>query len=163
MRAVSNSGPLIHLSWIGHLDLLTKLCEEVVVPPAVRDEVLAAAEGTLGLNRIQGALTSGDLVVRAPDSTGGSAYSLDLGETETLLLAEQINADCVLTDDRSVRRAAVRRGLQVKGTLGILPDARDAGLIPAALPLVHELRRVGQWFSDDLVKAVAEEEAGEQA
>ena len=40
MRAVSDAGTLIHLSWIQQVDLLERIFEEVFVPPAVRDEVL---------------------------------------------------------------------------------------------------------------------------
>jgi predicted nucleic acid-binding protein len=42
VRAVSNAGPIIHLSWIGRLDLLATVFEEVLVPLAVREEVLRA-------------------------------------------------------------------------------------------------------------------------
>jgi predicted nucleic acid-binding protein len=40
VTAVSNAGPIIHLSWIGRLDLLAALFEEGLVPLAVREEVL---------------------------------------------------------------------------------------------------------------------------
>ncbi len=43
-RFVVNASPLILLSRIDRLDLLTKLADEVVVPEAVREEVLAGAE-----------------------------------------------------------------------------------------------------------------------
>jgi predicted nucleic acid-binding protein len=44
VRAVSDAGPIIHLSWIGQLELLEGLFEEVLVPEAVRDEVLPAVD-----------------------------------------------------------------------------------------------------------------------
>jgi predicted nucleic acid-binding protein len=70
MRAVSDAGPLIHLSWIDQLDLLNQLFEEIVVPRSVRDEVLASPADTLGLDHIQPAFADRWLQVRVP--TGSS-------------------------------------------------------------------------------------------
>ena len=162
MRAVSDAGPLIHLSWIDQLGLLDRLFEEVLVPPAVRDEVLASPAGTLGLDRIQRAFAEGWLQVTAPAGplrlTRSVADALDRGEAEALLLAEEIRADLLITDDAPARAEATRRGLGVVGTVGVLTQARDQGLVPAALPLLLELRRLGQWMSEALLQTIREEE-----
>jgi predicted nucleic acid-binding protein len=162
MRAVSDAGPLIHLSWIDQLDLLDQLFEEVVVPPSVRDEVLASPADTLGLDHIQRAFADGWLRVRVPTGplrlTRNAADALDQGEAEAMLLAEEITADLFITDDALARTEAVRRGLGVVGTVGVLTEARKLGLIPATLPFVLELRRLGQWMSQALVQAVRDEE-----
>jgi predicted nucleic acid-binding protein len=163
MRAVSDAGPLIHLSWIDQLALLDRLFEEVFVPPAVRDEVLASPTGTLGLDRIQWAFAEGWLQVKAPTGplrlTRSVSDALDRGEAEALILSEEIGADFLITDDAPARAEAARRGLQVVGTVGVLTASRDRGLIPAALPLLLELRRLGQWISDALLQTVEEDEA----
>lgn len=164
MRVVVDAGPVIHLSWIGRLDLLEHLFEEVFLPPAVRDEVLAPPPGTLGLEGIQRALAAGWLRVQAPSGhtppAPGAPGSLAAGESAALLLAEELGADLVLTDDAAARAEARRRGLEVMGTVGVLIEAREQELIPAAAPLLLELRRLGQWFSDELVQAVQEDERG---
>ena len=163
MRAVSDAGPLIHLSWIGQLGLLERIFEEVFVPPAVRAEVLASPAGTLGLDRIQRAFAEGWLQVRTPTRPSrlsrSAADALDQGEAEALLLAEEIRADVLITDDAPARAEATRRGLRVVGTVGVLAQARDQGLVPAVLPLVLELRHLGQWMSERLVQTVRDEEA----
>ena len=43
------------------------------------------------------------------------------------------------------------------GTLGIVLRAKQAGLVPAARPLVNELLRKGLYLSKDLVKLALEE------
>lgn len=58
MRAVANAGPLIHLSWIGRLDLLPALFDEVLVPLAVQDEVLHAGPDVLGLAALRAAFAT---------------------------------------------------------------------------------------------------------
>lgn len=84
--------------------------------------------------------------------------NLDLGESQAILLARELEADSLITDDAVARTVAKRHGLRVVGTIGILTGARDRGLIPPALPLVLELRRVGQWIGDALVQVIRAEE-----
>jgi hypothetical protein len=45
------------------------------------------------------------------------------------------------------------------GTIGLLIEAREQRLIPAAAPLLLELRRLGQWLSEELLQAVQQEES----
>jgi uncharacterized protein len=77
-----------------------------------------------------------------------------VAEAEAILLSEEISADLILSDDASARAAAQQRGLDVMGTVGVLIEARERGLIAAAVPLLMELRRLGQWLGDDLIEAV---------
>lgn len=161
MIVVLDSGPVIHLSWLDHLDLLERQFEEVFVPPAVRDEVLRAPAGTLGLEGIQHAFAQGWLSVRLParDVLDPAAIrKLGAGETEAFLLADELRAALFITDDATARAEALRRGFEVTGSLGVLTGARQRGLIPAVLPLLLELRRLGQWVSDDLVDTIRRQE-----
>jgi predicted nucleic acid-binding protein len=54
---------------------------------------------------------------------------LDPGESEAITLATEVNADVVLIDEQAGRQEAVRRGLRVAGTLSVLDEAEQAGLI----------------------------------
>lgn len=51
------------------------------------------------------------------------------GEQEAIVLAEQLQPDALIMDDRDGRQEAVRRGLPIIGTLGVLNDAAERGLI----------------------------------
>ncbi|MBI3978855.1 MAG: hypothetical protein HY331_11780 [Chloroflexi bacterium] len=140
MRAVLDAGPIIHLSWLNHLDFLDRLFEEVIVPPAVRDEVLAAPAGTLGLDRIQEALARGRIQVHEVRGSAwpeaATMHSLGRGETEAIQLTEESRAGLLVTDDADARKLALRRGIRVTGTLGILKAARESGLVSSVLPLL---------------------------
>lgn len=128
---------------------------------AVRDEVLAAPAGTLGLDRIAEALADGWLQA-APLVVGGAQQvapeTLGRGEWEALVLAEELGIDLFITDDAEARSEATAAGLEVTGTLGVLTLAREREIIPAVLPLLLELRNLGQWIGDDLIQAVRTQE-----
>lgn len=80
-----------------------------------------------------------------------------------IALARSLKADLVLIDERQGRRIARRLGLTVKGTLGLLVEARRQGLVPELRPLLHRLRDQGAWLGDPLIqetlRAVGEEDA----
>ena len=54
---------------------------------------------------------------------------LGRGEREAIQLAEEQRASLLLIDERRGQSEAVRRGLSTTGTLGVLLDAGEAGLI----------------------------------
>ena len=54
---------------------------------------------------------------------------LDPGESEAIALASEIHADVVLMDEQAGRQEAARRGLKVAGTLSVLDEAEQAGLV----------------------------------
>lgn len=166
MRAVSDAGPLIHLSWIDQLSLLEELFEAVDVPVAVRDEVLAAPAGTLGRDKLEAFVRSSNVQVVEepfPGSAMETRAGLGQGEIQALRLASAIGADMVLSDDAAARAEAKRLGLNVAGTVGVLVAARDHGFLPAALPLLLELRDMGQWLSDGLIAGVSDTEPPHRA
>jgi predicted nucleic acid-binding protein len=62
-----------------------------------------------------------------------------LGETEVLALALESSGAVVIVDDALARRVAETLGIKLRGTLGILIDAKRAGLIAAVAPILDEL------------------------
>jgi predicted nucleic acid-binding protein len=88
------------------------------------------------------------------------ADALDPREAEALLLAEEIGADLLTSDDAPARAEVKRTDVDAVGTVGISTEACNQGFVPAALALLLELRRLGQWMSEGLLQAAREEEAG---
>lgn len=83
--------------------------------------------------------------VEAP--TGAAALDLETdlghGETEVLgLVLERDDAVAVL-DDRLARRVARTLDVPLTGTLGILPDAKKAGMVESVTPLIDHLQKLG--------------------
>jgi predicted nucleic acid-binding protein len=51
-------------------------------------------------------------------------------------------------DDLAARRCAATLGVPVRGTLGLVLIAKQRGEIPAARPVLEELRQAGMYLSD---------------
>lgn len=161
MRAVADSGPLIHLSWIDRLGLLPSIFDEVIAPAAVRGEVLRAGSGVPGVVALQRAFSAGWLTAQRVADTArveSLRARLDRGEAEAIVLMEETDADLILIDDRRARHYAAEQGLALTGTIGILQTARARGLIPAVPPLLVELRRLGFRVSVELEDRIRREE-----
>jgi len=117
VSAVADTGPLIHLSEIGSLDLLDVL-DRLYVPETVYEE-LAAGSVPDGLEEL-----SYELVTASQSSETDA--ELDAGETAALTVA--IEHDCVLlTDDMAAREVATEADVEVHGSIGViaLAHARD--------------------------------------
>ncbi len=76
---------------------------------------------------------------------------LDRGEAEAIVLAQDLNAELLIMDERLARRHAQRLGLTLTGVLGVLLKAKQQGLVPLVKPLIEQLRQGGIWLSDALV------------
>jgi len=61
------------------------------------------------------------------------------GETEVLMLALEMREAVAVLDDALARQMAETLGLHFTGTLGLLLDAREAGLVAEVRPLLDKL------------------------
>jgi predicted nucleic acid-binding protein len=155
-RFIVNASPVIFLTQIQALRLLKDLAGEVVIPTAVKHEVLAGAGYHDSLVPVE---FPSWMVVRPdlpllPEVAG---WDLGAGESQVLVHAAT-SPDCeAVLDDLQARRCARGLGILTTGTLGILLRAKRAGLIPAARPLVEDLLYKGLYLS----RAVVESALGE--
>lgn len=153
MRAVVDSSPLIVLGKVRRLDLLSALYEEIVIPPAVVDEVLAKIEHvTPDLRQF----VERSRVQAVQNMTLVQTLSVDLGrgEAEAIALAAEIGDALLLMDDADGRRVARAIGLRVAGVLGVLVEAKYRGVVPAVRPLLDAVSNEGFWLSESLQRAV---------
>lgn len=100
MIVVSDTSPLTALLTVGQAELLPKLFREVVIPDAVRIELL----------RNHPRLPDWLRVASVKDSAQAERYSriVDAGEAEAIELARELHADQLLIDERKGRRLAVQ-------------------------------------------------------
>jgi predicted nucleic acid-binding protein len=79
--------------------------------------------------------------------------SLHGGESEVVVLAEELHADLVIMDDSAARRELTQRGITFIGTAGSLIVAKSRGLINALKPELDQLRACGFRLSDRVYRA----------
>ncbi|HEX5154071.1 MAG TPA: DUF3368 domain-containing protein [Parafilimonas sp.] len=154
MIIVSDTSPVANLLLIGQLPLLEKLFGEVIIPPAVHKEIIALHD--LG-NDITGYTTSKYIKIIHPKNSGKIAsllITLDEGEAEAIVLAEELNARYLLIDERLGAATANKIGIKTIGLLAVLISAKERKLIDAVKPLITLLRHQGFWMSEKLILQV---------
>lgn len=158
MIVVADAGPLIHLSLLGRIDLLATLYGRITIPDLVYQEVVHSGEGLAGSKEVREADWI-DVVEHAPraDLFRLLRAQLDPGEAAAIWLAAERKAELLLSDDRQARLAAERLGFRVRGSLGILAEAKRRGLLAEVAPLFAELREKGVWLSSDLTDKILRE------
>ncbi len=152
MTVVSDTSPLNYLAQIGYLDILPRLYGEIVIPQGVVKE-LANAGAPDAVRRLIQAIPDW-LTVRNPKKIDVT-IALGLGETEAISLAVELKAERILLDDRAAYRAAVERGLNAAGTLTVLADAADYGLLEIGMA-IDKLRATNFRASDAVLKRLLE-------
>lgn len=65
-----------------------------------------------------------------------------------LLLALEFTHPIVILDDAQARRHAQQMGLRLTGTLGILLDAKQHGLVSSVTALIDDLQSLGFRISE---------------
>lgn len=140
MIVVADTTPLLYLSRIGRVAILRSLYEQLVVPRTVWEEAVLARPQARGIDDLLGAtwITVSDRAeLEGVDPALEEA--LDPGEAAAITLAELLGAALLLIDERKGRAIARERGLKIRGTLGVLVEARHAGHIPSLRDVLDEL------------------------
>jgi len=150
MIVISDSSPLNYLILIGRADLLHKLYGQVLIPPAVNNE-LQRDSTPPPVRQWMTAAPPWLKVHQAAASPDASLNRLGPGEREAIALAEELHADAILIDERDGRRIAERRHLRVIGTLQILSTAAESGLIDLP-PVLAQLQETSFRASEGLLK-----------
>ena len=63
----------------------------------------------------------------------------------------------VIADDRTARREAKKRGIACLGSLRVLKEAKQAGIIDTVTPVAAALRQAGLHLSDALYQGFLRE------
>lgn len=95
-------------------------------------------------------------IFKTPLSSTAVPLVRDLGpgETEVIMLAME-SSDCVvILDDALARKTAEQLGIKVTGTLGVLLDAKRAGLIDDLTSVINHLQVLNFRLAPHTRKAV---------
>lgn len=133
MIVVSDTTPLISLMKIGHLNLLEKYFGEVHIPEAVFHELTSNNRFSHEAEQIKNCEFI--YVQKVQDQKAVEilrrATGLDLGESEAIVLSDNMQADLLLMDEAKGRDVAEQMGIRIMGTVGLLVASYQSGNIEA--------------------------------
>ena len=130
MRLVVDTGPLIALSKTGHLDLLPRLFDDIVIPATVLGEIAKPGETRPGCEiQNRGWITARSVATVARVELQQSC-DIGAGEAEAILIATGApDSTILLIDERRARRVAIERGLHTLRTGALLVAAARRSLL----------------------------------
>ncbi len=146
MLIVSDTSPIINLATIGHLWLLPKIYEQIIIPQSVYDEIVIVGTGEPGADEVRLASWIEVRLCRPSVLWNQLQLELDAGEAEALALAVELQADRVLIDERRGRQKAIELSLKPLGVLGILLRAKQDNHIVQVKPLLDRLIDEADFF-----------------
>jgi uncharacterized protein len=162
MGIVSNTSPLSNLAVIGEIQLLQQIYSKILIPPIVHTELMRLPEIQPAISTL---INVGWLEIQLPNNLQllqTLNQTLDPGEAAAISLSIELNADRLLIDERIGRTIAVQYGLKIRGLLGILVNAKNQGLIPAAKPLLDRLISEAGFRVSQTLYSRTLQESGEQ-
>jgi hypothetical protein len=154
MIVISDTTAVSSLYRIGKLELLQILFHEIILPPAVFEELLELEKFGYDISTIKNADW-----IQVKHATNQAlifdlAETLDLGESEAIALAQEMQADLLLIDEKRGRLKANELGIATTGLVGVITQLKKAGYIEAVKPLLDELRNTGFWIHDHFYQKI---------
>jgi predicted nucleic acid-binding protein len=154
MLVVSDATPLNVLIRAGYAGVLNALFGTVVIPMAVAAELTHDATPQVVRDWLRN--RPAWLAIKAPKQLDAGAPR-NRGEREAISLAKELGADLFLADDARARAAAMRIGIPVVGTIGVLEASAAKRLIDlrraiASLPPDFLLRLNPRLIEDALTR-----------
>ena len=147
MIVVSDTTPLSELCKVDKLDLLQTVFGKVIIPQQVYEELttgnhpaVLAVKSALWLE--VRSINNNQIVEQLQLET-----DLDVGECSAIILAEELNADQLLIDEKAGRKVAISRGLPIIGLVGVIILAKEQGLIDNVKDILDDLISKGTRIS----------------
>lgn len=147
--AVADAGSLRYLAVLGQLEILPEIFTLIYVPEAVQAELLNASTPAPAQSWMKNLPTW----MRIATPKNPRAFPrLHRGESSAIQLALEISADALLIDEFLGRRVGTEQGVVCMGTIGILEEAANLGLLDLA-EAFRQLRTTNFFGSEKLFEA----------
>ena len=152
---VVDASPIISLAKLNKTSLMMELCEELIIPSAVAEEINRGTgndPAKLWLQKFGNAYVK-DI---GPIEPIISAWDLGRGETEVINWAKTNTDWLPVLDDRAARNCTRSLGIRTFGTIGIIVLAKKQQRIESIVPLLKKLEKVGFRINRNLYDAAVE-------
>jgi predicted nucleic acid-binding protein len=152
MIVVSDTTPLISLLKIDRLDLFEKLFGQVLIPKTVFNELTDDVRFKEEAEQIKSSEYIKIKSVINHESVGilKKNTGLDQGESEAIILTDEVRADILLMDEAKGRVISMQRGIKIMGTIGILIAAYENDIITAneAMKCIDGLQKANRHIGE---------------
>jgi predicted nucleic acid-binding protein len=137
---ICDTSALIALHQVGLLHILPGLSPTIIVPAAVAQELATGLSEGHDAPDVAGLKW---LSIRTPAARPAlpDANLLGVGESDVISVAIETPGTVAVPDEITARRVASQFGIAFTGTLGLLVDAKNRGMIQAVAPVLLELDR----------------------
>ncbi len=146
---ISDTSCLILLDKIGELEILSKLFGTIITTTEVASEF--------------GQLLPSWIEIKQPSDKNYQSIieaSVDKGEASAIALAIELDDCLLIIDDLKGRKFANQLGLTIIGTIGIIVDAKLAGIITSVKPILTKIKLTNFRITEQL-EAVILKRSGE--
>lgn len=147
---IADSGPIFSLAIINKLEILTSLFDIIRIPIAVWEEITLNKK-TEQYHRIYEFFHDKTQKIK---SFNELTFLMDYGESESVILYKELQADYLLIDNRKARKIAENLGLNCIGTIGLLSIAKDRKIISELRPLFEFFLKNKRFYSIELLNAI---------
>ena len=151
MVIVSDTTTLSNLFMIQKLWILEKLYGNVIIPEAVLYELEKLKLNKLNISQITDSTWIKIQPVMNESLVAILSESLDRGESEAIVLAQELRADLLIIDEIKGRNYAKKLNIRIIGLVGILVQAKIEGILENVGEILDELKhKAGFWISQEL-------------
>ncbi|SDW52311.1 DUF3368 domain-containing protein [Aequorivita viscosa] len=149
---IADAGPIFSLAIINELELLNHLFDEVKISKAVWEEI--------SLDKTTGFYEQIELFFKPKivniKGFNELTFVMDYGESESVTLYRELDADFLLIDDKKARNIAENFNIKCIGTLGILSVAKSKGIIKDLKPIFEKFLKHNRYYSIELINSLLE-------
>jgi hypothetical protein len=147
---IADSGPIFSLALIDKLDILYTLFDDIKIPQAVWEEITYDKTKS-DYQKLYNFFKDKTCQISGLNEL---TFMMDYGESESLILYKELNADFLLIDDKKARKIAENFDINCIGIIGLLSIAKDKGLIGKLKPVFETFLQNKRFYSIDLLNTV---------
>lgn len=147
---ISDSGPIFSLAIVDKLEILENLFDEIYIPEAVWEEI-TKDQTTEHYQRIESYFQAR---IKKISGSNKLTFVMDYGESEAVILYNELNADFLLIDDKKARDIAENFGIKCIGTIGILSIAREKRMVKELRPIFESFLKNRRFYSLKLLNMI---------
>ncbi|HEY5511469.1 MAG TPA: DUF3368 domain-containing protein [Prolixibacteraceae bacterium] len=147
---IADAGPIFSLALIDKLDILYGLFDDIRIPQAVWNEI-TYDEIKPDYQRLYNFFKDKTCQISGLNEL---TFVMDYGESESLILYKELQADFLLIDDKKARKIAENLDINCIGLIGLLSIAKDKGLIEKLRPIFDTFLQNKRFYSVELLNDV---------